>query len=111
MKLLLDANLSWRLCPILAKTFGQCDHVNNIDLPISAKDSEIWRYAHERGYIIVTQDTDFLHFLEAKGYPPKLILLKTGNLPSAQLEEILIQAKESITELHENSEYGLLEIL
>jgi predicted nuclease of predicted toxin-antitoxin system len=110
MKLLLDANLSWRLCPALAKTFGECAHVNKMELPIPAKDLEIWSYARENGYTIVTQDTDFLHFLDAKGYPPKVILIKTGNLTSVQMEQILIQARMFITELHENDEYGLLEI-
>jgi predicted nuclease of predicted toxin-antitoxin system len=111
MKLLLDANLSWRLCPVLAQTFGECAHVNKIELPIPAKDAEIWRYARENGYIVVTQDTDFLHLLEAKGYPPKVILIKTGNLARPQVEQILIQATVSITELFENDDCGLLEIL
>jgi predicted nuclease of predicted toxin-antitoxin system len=111
MKLLLDANLSWRLCPVLAQTFGECAHVNKVELPFPAKDSEIWRYARENEYIIVTQDSDFLHFLEAKGYPPKVILIKSGNMTRTEAEQILIQAKASITELHENGEYGILEIL
>jgi predicted nuclease of predicted toxin-antitoxin system len=111
MKLLLDANLSWRLCSVLAKTFGECAHVNKAALPVPAKDSEIWSYARENGYIIVTQDADFLHFLEVRGYPPKIVLIKTGNMAVAQMEQILIQAKASITALHENDEYGLLEIL
>jgi len=110
VKLLLDANLSWRLCSALAKTFGECVHVNRVALPVPAKDSEIWSYARENGYTIVTQDADFLNILDAKGYPPKVILIKTGNLSSAQMEEILIQAKTFISELHENDEYGLLEI-
>jgi predicted nuclease of predicted toxin-antitoxin system len=110
MKLLLDANLSWRLVPTLTKHFGECAHVNKTALPCPAPDTQIWDYAKENGYIIVTQDSDFLHFLNAKGYPPKIVLLRTGNISTKEAEEILLQSKQSIIEL-EQKEFGLLEIL
>jgi predicted nuclease of predicted toxin-antitoxin system len=110
MKLLLDANLSWRLVPTLTKHFGECVHVNQTALPRPAPDIQIWDYAKENGYSIVTQDTDFLHFLAAKGYPPKIVLLRTGNIGAKNAGEILLQAKQSIMELEEK-EIGLLEIL
>jgi predicted nuclease of predicted toxin-antitoxin system len=61
------------------------------------------------GYTIVTKDNDFLDLLELKGFPPKVVLLKTGNNSSKALADLLINAKPTIEEL-ENSEYGLLEI-
>jgi len=111
MKLLLDANISWRLCSFLAENIGECTHVNRINLPLPVKDLEIWQYAKEYGYIIITQDTDFLNFLETKGYPPKVVLVKTGNINRKQMEAILLQSRESIIELYNNAEYGLLEII
>ena len=110
MKLLLDANLSWRLTSALSEHFGECLHVNKTDLPKPAKDTEIWDYAAENGYIIATQDSDFLNLFEARGYPPKIILLRTGNMSRKTAEEILIQAKTSIEDLEKN-DYGLLEII
>jgi len=110
MKLLLDANISWRLCTFLAENICDCIHVNKTELPYPAKDMEIWRFAKENGYSIITQDSDFLNFLETKGYPPKVILIKTGNINRVQMEKILFQAKQSIIELHNSDEYGLLEI-
>jgi len=110
MKLLLDANISWRLCSWLSENFGECVHINKTNLSYPAKDSEIWQFAKEFEYTILTQDSDFLNFLEMKGYPPKLILVKTGNINKEQLKAILFQAKQSIIELHDNDEYGLLEI-
>jgi predicted nuclease of predicted toxin-antitoxin system len=71
---------------------------------------EIWQYAKEQGYTIITQDIDFLNLLEEKGYPPKVIIIKTGNINRKQMEMILLQAKPSIVELHNSKEYGLLEI-
>ena len=110
MRLLLDANLSWRLTTVLSEHFGECIHVNKTDLPKPAKDSEIWNYARENGYTIVTQDSDFLSFFEAKGFPPKIILLRVGNIDRKTAEEILLQTKSHIIGL-ENGDYGLLEIL
>jgi len=110
MKLLLDANLSWRLTTVLSQHFGECVHVNKTELPKPAKDTEIWNYAASNGYIIITQDSDFLHLFETKGFPPKIVLLRVGNIDRKTAEEILLQAKSSIVEL-ENSDYGLLEIV
>jgi len=110
MKLLLDANLSWRLIPLLSKHFGDCTHVNKTDLPKPANDTEIWNYAAVNGYTIVTQDSDFLNFLETKGFPPKIILIRVGNMDRKMAEEILIKSKAAIIDM-ENANYGLLEII
>ena len=110
MKLLLDANISWRLTALLAEQFGECIHVNRTDLPKPAKDTEIWNYAANNRCIIVTQDSDFLNFFETKGYPPKIVLLRTGNMSVKETEKILIQAKNSIEDL-DKGDYGLLEII
>ena len=110
MKLLLDANLSWRLTSVLAEYFGECTHVNKTELPKPAKDTEIWNYASANGYTIVTQDSDFLNLFETRGFPPKIILLRVGNMNIKMSEQIILQAKSSIFDL-ENSDCGLLEIL
>ncbi|MCL2264972.1 MAG: DUF5615 family PIN-like protein [Treponema sp.] len=110
MKLLLDANLSWRLTPILSEHFGECAHVNKTELLKPASDIEIWNYAAFNGYTIVTQDSDFLNFLETKRFPPKVILIRIGNMTRKIAEKILINAKIAILEF-ENSELGLLEIV
>ena len=110
MKLLLDANLSWRLASALTEHFGECTHVNKIELPKPAKDTEIWNYAAANGYAIVTQDSDFLNLFETKGFPPKIILLRVGNMDRKMAEQIILQAKSAIFDL-ENSDCGLLEIV
>ena len=110
MKLLLDANLSWRLIPLLAEQFGECLHVNQTILPKPAKDTEIWKFAEANGCIIVTQDSDFLNLFEVKGFPPKIILLRKGNISRKETGEILVRSKPSIEDL-ESNDYGLLEII
>jgi len=110
MKLLLDANISWRLTAVLSEHFGECVHVNKTELPKPAKDTEIWNYAAANGYTIITQDSDFLNLFETKGFPPKIVLLRVGNIDRKTAEKILLQAKSSIVDL-ENGDYGLLEII
>jgi len=109
MKLLLDANISWKLTNILAPIFGECTHVDLISLTVPVKDDDIWNYALENGYIIITKDNDFLDLLELKGFPPKVVLLKTGNNSSKILAELIVDAKQQIQDL-ENNKYGLLEV-
>ncbi len=54
MKLLLDANLSWRMIPILQKHFTTCYHVDHVDeLEVPAKDLSIWKHAKEHDLIIL----------------------------------------------------------
>ena len=110
MKLLLDANLSWRLTTILSEQFGECIHVNQTELPKPVKDTEICDFAVANDCIIITQDSDFLNLFEARGYPPKIILLRVGNMRRKESEKVLIQAKSSIEDLAKNN-YGLLEII
>ncbi|MDR2484703.1 MAG: DUF5615 family PIN-like protein [Treponema sp.] len=109
MKLLLDANISWKLVNILRQAFGECVHVDLIGLTMPAEDKDIWNYALNNGYIIITKDNDFLDLLELKGFPPKVVLLKTGNNSSGALADLLINAKSKIDDM-ENNNYGLLEI-
>jgi len=60
--------------------------------------------------IIVTNNDDFLNLIHFKGFPPKLILLKTGNQSNEYIASLLINHKEDITVLQASEEYGLLEI-
>ena len=110
MKLLLDANISWKLVDKLRPIFGECAHVDYIGLNVPAYDMEIWNYALDYGFVIITKDNDFLDILDVYGFPPKIVLLRTGNNSSQAILELLINSKSEIEEL-ENSKNGLLEIL
>ena len=79
MKLLLDANLSWRMIDHLKQYFEDCLHVDRIGLNVPASDKEIWAFARGNDLIIVTNDEDFIGFSNFNGFPPKAILLRTGN--------------------------------
>ena len=110
MKLLLDANVSWRLTEKLKSHFEDCLHVDYIGLTVPASDTIIWNYALTNGLIIVTNDDDFLNLAVNKGFPPKVVLLRTGNQSNEYLEMLLIRYREEIQLLNNSDEYGFLEI-
>jgi predicted nuclease of predicted toxin-antitoxin system len=111
MKLLLDANMSWRLSNKLVPHFEDCFHVDSIGLPVPAKDIDIWNHALDNDLIIVSNDIDFLNLANIKGFPPKVVLLRTGNQSNVFLEQLLIKHKKDIEELFRSTEYGFLEIV
>jgi predicted nuclease of predicted toxin-antitoxin system len=41
MKVLLDANISWKLIKVLTPAFDECAHVDSIGLDIPASDKDI----------------------------------------------------------------------
>jgi predicted nuclease of predicted toxin-antitoxin system len=84
--------------------------VDLTNLNVPAQDIDIWNYALNNGYILITKDNDFVDLLEMMGFPPKIVLLKTGNNSSKALSELLMNIKPMIEDL-ENSNYGLLEII
>src|SRR5258708_5941870 len=110
MKLLLDANISWRLAAKLKLHFDECLHVDNVGLNIPAKDTEIWNYALTNQLIIITNDEDFLNLVNIKGFPPKIALLKTGNQSNSYIETLLIKHKADIQALYHSDDYGILEL-
>ena len=111
MKLLLDANISWRLVPILKEHFGECIHTDNIpELGFSAKDTKIWQYAKNNGYTIITRDNDFNDLIALKGFPPKIIWLRIGNCSRNFTADLLIRSQQTIEEFLKSEESGLLEI-
>ena len=110
MKLLLDANLSWRLVTLLSPYFPDISHVDQIGLPMPASDEQIWEHARINNFIIVKNDKDFLNMATVKGFPPKIVLLRTGDQSNDFLYDVLISHVSDIHFLNESTEAGVLEI-
>lgn len=98
MKLLFDQNLSFRLCDILKDIYPDSQQVRLLGLDC-ADDIQIWEYARQNGYIIVTQDADFYDLSLLKGSPPKIVWLRCGNQPTEVIAEILRKHQHEIIEL------------
>jgi predicted nuclease of predicted toxin-antitoxin system len=108
MKLLLfDQNLSPRLVDRLADVYPDSVHVFSLGLG-DAMDIEIWEYAREHDYMIVTKDADFSEFGVIKGFPPKIIWIRRGNCSTQEIEMILRENFPAISALGEDPETGIL---
>ena len=70
-------------------------HVSECDL-YDAEDLQIWTYAQKNNFAIVTFDSDFYDLAILQGHPPKVICIRTGNLPTNQLAELLFRNQELI---------------
>ena len=78
---------------------------------INSKDRIIWEFAKEHNYIIVTQDSDFNDLNSLYGFPTKIIWIRTGNLNTKTLLDILIEHIVEIKDFLEDDSYGCFEII
>ena len=88
MKLLIDQNLSHRLVKPLKEQFPGTEQVRRLGLT-DRRDTTIWEYAQQNDFVILTQDEDFADLSSLRGAPPKVVLLRTGNLPTIQVIDLL----------------------
>ena len=97
MKLLFDQNLPPRLPHSLSVEFPDSAHVRDEGLA-RASDEEIWRYAAENEFTVVSKDTDFMQMSFVFGAPPKVICIRRGNCSTVEIEAILRENVETIGE-------------
>ena len=110
MKLLLfDQNISPRLVDRLADIYPGSAHVFTLGLG-NAMDIEIWQYAHDHDYMIVTKDADFSELGIVKGFPPKIIWIRRGNCSTQDIESILRENYSAVSALSEDLETGILAV-
>ncbi len=106
-QLLFDQNLSPRLVDRLTDIYPGSIHVDGIGLP-TAPDREVWEYARQNDYIIVTKDADFSELSLLLGFPPKMIWLRRGNCSTRDIEMLLRDNYDAIAALSEASNTGII---
>ncbi len=95
MKLLFDQNLSPRLCDRLRDIWTDPVHVRAVGLA-AAHDSDVWAYARQYGFTIVSKDSDFSGRSCLYGAPPKVIWLALGNCSTSEIERRLRGHRDEI---------------
>ncbi len=71
-------------------------------------DREIWDYAGEHGYLIVSKDSDFRQLAFLLGPPPKAVWLRVSNRSTAAIAEGLRAGAVAIARLAASEEEALL---
>ena len=95
MKLLLDENLSRRIVPFLQTTFPGSSQIALLGLE-AATDEEVWHYAKEHRFVIVSRDSDFHERSLIEGHPPQIIWLKIPNRTKTAILNILLEHHKQI---------------
>lgn len=107
--LLIDNNLSYKLSRKLATAFLGIKHVSDFRMETS-DDLTIWRFAKANNFSILTKDMDFVNIVTMQGFPPKVIRLNIGNLPTIIIESILLRDELLIKSFLSSETHGILEI-
>lgn len=98
MKFLIDAQLPRRLKYRLEER--GFDAVHTLDLPLKNKtpDSMLEEISISEERILITKDEDFVNSFTIHKRPYKLLLLSTGNITNADLEQLLLQNLNAIVQ-------------
>ena len=107
MKLLFDENVSHRLAHSLSTEFPGSTHVRDVELR-GADDRQIWDYARDQGFAIVSKDTDFRERRYVDGAPPKVVWLDVGNAGTEATEGLLRNERERIERFGTSEESSFL---
>jgi predicted nuclease of predicted toxin-antitoxin system len=109
MKLLFDENISYRIVKKISDLYPESEQATLLKL-LGKKDRQIWNFAKNNGFSIVTHDQDFQELSMMLGFPPKVLYLHTGNLNTQDLADLLRRKHLQITDFLNDEESGCLEI-
>ena len=109
LKLLLDENISHRLLPALSAHFPESTHVRFVGLQ-AGTDDQVWEFARQHGFAIVTRDADFYERQLLEGSPPRIVWLVCGNSSTTYIESVLLRHKDRILELDADPSVGCITV-
>ncbi len=106
---LLDNNLSWKIARKIEHLFPGCLHVESVSLDAS-DDPDVWDFARQNNLHILTKDADFSKILTFRGFPPKIVWLKCGNVTTKEIVDRVLDNEAIIHDFLTHPTAGLLEI-
>lgn len=109
MKLLFDESISYRIINKVKDLFPDSLHISKAGF-LGKKDKQIWDFAQQENYTIVTLDEDFNELSLLYGSPPKVIWVHQNNLTTNELVEFLTEKYEQITSFLQDPELNCLEL-
>lgn len=105
MRLLFDQNISFRIIAKISNIFPEAKQVRQLGIE-NYSDIEIWKFAKEKEYTIVTFDGDFYDLSNFKGFPPKIIWLRFGNTKTDFTANIINSRNSIIKDFINAPEYS-----
>ncbi len=110
MKLLFDQNISFRILSKIKINFPEAKQVRELGVE-NYSDIEIWKFAKENNFTIVTFDGDFYDLSNLKGFPPKVIWLRFGNTKTDYIANILNSRLNIISDFISSNEFSKIACL
>lgn len=110
--LLFDENLSYRIVKRILHLFPGSEAAKRLKL-IEKEDPLIWETAKNKGFTIITYDDDYEVLNQIRGWPPKVILIRSGNLDNNQVVAMLESNFNTICDFLLDNEFdtrGVLEL-
>lgn len=95
MRFLIDENLSPRLVAALNDIFPGSTHVESLQLR-GCDDARVWSVARDGGYLILTEDDDFNARSILYGAPPKVVLLRVGNVATESVVAFVRERRHAV---------------
>ena len=109
MRFLVDAHLPYGLVRALRNAGHDARHTRELPESNATSDLAICRLATEEGCVVVSKDRDFYDSLLLRGEPPRLLLVRVGNLRKAELTELFAQRLSRLIALLEQNDVVELE--
>lgn len=105
MKFIVDAQLPQRIA-VWLRQHGH-DTLHTLDLPDANRttDAQIVELAMSDDRAVVTKDADFVESFILHSRPEKLLLISTGNISHAELEQLLLPQLPAIAAAFETADF------
>ena len=91
---LIDVNLPYRF-----RLWHQSNCLHVKDLADTMPDSQVWQYAKENDYIIVTKDADFSDRILLLSPPPRVVHIRLGNMKLRDFHDKINSVWRQVEEL------------
>ena len=88
VKFLIDAHLPPTLCMLLQAAGHEAIHTNALPEGNRTSDQAISTLSLGDNLVVVSKDTDFYYSHLLQGRPPKLLLVRTGNMRTRDLRSL-----------------------
>jgi predicted nuclease of predicted toxin-antitoxin system len=107
LKLLLDENLSPALVQRLSQVFRGTQHADQVGLH-SRPDIELWSFAAENGFVIVSKDSDFKQLSFLHGHPPKVVWLSVQDAGTDAIASLILAQRARLESFQSDETESLL---
>lgn len=107
MKFIVDHNLPPQLVRVLVERFPGTTHTMDLGFD-RLPDTQLWEFAKEHDFHLMTKDSDHFQLSLVRGAPPKVVWIRIGNAPIHMVTSLLERHLDDIETFLRNETSTLL---